>query len=462
MVRCEVINLKAWRQALTTTVCDRQLADCRSCEAQTRLLINSWQCLTCLLVFVLSSISTSTNATEFSATKLDGTTIAGNIKDWNEQQISLITSDGEQHVPISQLLSLIRSDRPAHVAKESLSRYVELVDGSIIPMDDLQSTGVATTAFVNASKVFAGAKIVLERKQLAVARLQSLDATVADQWQEIQELDSAGDVLVIKKRGGKSLDHVEGALGDIGQDKIEFKLEDELVRIDRGIVAGIIYHRRSTADLPEPRCVLHGQTGLKAKAVRAQLVGDVIRLSTPAGVELSWPLEDIHWVDFSAGKLLYLSEMEPVTEQWTPLVALPSGAELANSFGKPRRDRSAFGGPLTLLAADGHAFSESQLRQFSKGLALRSRTELSYRLPTGFRRFLAEAGIDPATSTNGQVRLEIYGDERELLGIDIAGHELQSIEVDIAGVKRLKIIVDYGQNFDTGDWLNLCNARIVK
>ena len=36
------------------------------------------------------------------------------------------------------------------------------------------------------------------------------------------------------------------------------------------------------------------------------------------------------------------------------------------------------------------------------------------------------------------------------------------IEVDIAGVKRLKIVVDYGQNLDTGDWLNLCDARIVK
>jgi len=35
-------------------------------------------------------------------------------------------------------------------------------------------------------------------------------------------------------------------------------------------------------------------------------------------------------------------------------------------------------------------------------------------------------------------------------------------ELDVAGVNRLKIVVDYGQNLDTGDWLNLCNARIVK
>ena len=38
----------------------------------------------------------------------------------------------------------------------------------------------------------------------------------------------------------------------------------------------------------------------------------------------------------------------------------------------------------------------------------------------------------------------------------------QSIQLDITGVKRLKFLVDYGQNLDTGDWLNLCEARIAK
>ena len=36
------------------------------------------------------------------------------------------------------------------------------------------------------------------------------------------------------------------------------------------------------------------------------------------------------------------------------------------------------------------------------------------------------------------------------------------IELDITGVKRLRFIVDYGQNLDTGDWLNLGNVRVVK
>ena len=65
--------------------------------------------------------------------------------------------------------------------------------------------------------------------------------------------------------------------------------------------------------------------------------------------------------------------------------------------------------------------STGRTQIFSKGLALRSRTELVYRLPAGFRRFTAIAGIDPATRASGNVRLSIYGDDRPLFEADIAG-----------------------------------------
>jgi hypothetical protein len=94
---------------------------------------------------------------------------------------------------------------------------------------------------------------------------------------------------------------------------------------------------------------------------------------------------------------------------------------------------------------------------------LRSRTDISYRLPRGFHRFLAVTGIEPTTNHNGDVRLIIDGDGRQLWTGRVAGGQApQPIDLDIEGVKRLTIVVDYGDNLDTGDWLNLCNARIVK
>jgi hypothetical protein len=172
----------------------------------------------------------------------------------------------------------------------------------------------------------------------------------------------------------------------------------------------------------------------------------------------------VEFADFSAGKIRYLSDIADSTTRWKPLIALPDGASQAAEYGQPRRDRSAYGGPLTLtLPGSSSPASTGQLQIFSKGLALRSRTELIYRLPEGFGRFTAMAGIEPATSTTGNVQLTIYGDDRPLFEAAISGQQPpREIELDIAGVKRLKIVVDFGKNLDTGDWLNLCDARLVK
>src|SRR5262249_4436010 len=149
---------------------------------------------------------------------------------------------------------------------------------------------------------------------------------------------------------------------------------------------------------------------------------------------------------------------------WHPLIALPTSAGHAAAIGQPRFDRSGVGGPLSAWYPDGDPSPASgHAESFAKGVALRSRTEITYRLPRGFSRFMAVAGIEPATRSSGDVLLTILGDDRTLLEHAITGHDAPlPIEVDVAGVKQLKIIVDYGKNLDTGDWLNLCNARIVK
>jgi hypothetical protein len=40
--------------------------------------------------------------------------------------------------------------------------------------------------------------------------------------------------------------------------------------------------------------------------------------------------------------------------------------------------------------------------------------------------------------------------------------EPRQLDISLAGVRRLQILVDYGEDLDVGDHLNLCEARIVK
>ncbi len=86
-----------------------------------------------------------------------------------------------------------------------------------------------------------------------------------------------------------------------------------------------------------------------------------------------------------------------------------------------------------------------------------------YRLPGPFSRFLAVVGIDDAVRPSGKTRLILRGDDNVLLDAVIAGSEPpRTIEFSLAAVRRLTIVVDFGDRLSTGNDLLLCNARLSK
>jgi NPCBM/NEW2 domain len=417
----------------------------------------------CVCAFIaLASVVTAANVT---ATKLDGTTVSGDLRNWNTGELQLTTPTGDQQVPTNQLLSL-RWDSPANSpsAADKTTGNVELIDGSILPIKTIHVDHSNATLTLAAPEAADGKPLTLPIAQIAVIRLRQLDGPPAAQWDEMRRQNLANDVIAVLKKDGKSLDYAEGVMGDISDDKIEFKLDGETQRVDRAKIAGAIYYRPDRRMKEEPKASIQGRSGLRVSAAHVELKDSLLELTTAAGIKITWPLNDVSLADFSAGKLMYLSDIEPASANATPFVGLPPSATLAAEYGKPRRDKSAFGGPLSLLMKEGDsAAAQTATRTFPKGLALRSRSEIVYRLPAGFQRFIAIAGIDPATTATGNVRLAILGDDRVLLETEVTGDQPpQPIQLDIANVKRLKIVVDYGQNVDTGDWLNLCDARIAK
>jgi hypothetical protein len=422
---------------------------------------------TILLAFALAftTSASAVTASEVSATRLDGTNTKGELRQWNAADIVIATATGDERIATNQLASL--NWHPHGVSPATGDKnggIVELIDGTTLPCKSIFITQSQVTVKLAIPKRTDNQSLTLPAKQVSAIRFRTLDAPLAKQWDEMLRLNLASDVLAVLKKDGKSLDYVEGIIGDVTEDKIEFKLEGASQRVDRGKIAGIVYYRPDRRMTRERQATIHGRSGFRSQAAALELNDTQLQITTVAGIKLTWALDDITSADFSAGKLMYLSDIEAASEKWTPLVALPSTAKLAAEYGQPRRDKSAYGGPLTLLMkADALADAQENTRTFNKGVAIRSRTEIVYRLPAGFQRFTALAGIDPATSANGNVRLIISADDRVILDTEIAGNEpAQPIQLEITGAKRLKILVDYGQNLDTGDWLNLCDARIVK
>ena len=147
-----------------------------------------------------------------------------------------------------------------------------------------------------------------------------------------------------------------------------------------------------------------------------------------------------------------MSDLEPVKEAWQPYLGAASVSDSTRRLFAIRRDQNFHGEPIRL-----------DEQEFRKGLAIHSRTEVSYRLPGEFGRLQAVIGIDASQKSHGNVRLEIRGDNRVLLDQTVAGNQPpQQVELDISEVGRLTILVDFGEGWDIGDQLLLGGARIIR
>ncbi|HEY2826653.1 MAG TPA: NPCBM/NEW2 domain-containing protein, partial [Pirellulales bacterium] len=95
--------------------------------------------------------------------------------------------------------------------------------------------------------------------------------------------------------------------------------------------------------------------------------------------------------------------------------------------------------------------------------SLYSRTAIDYRVPAGMKKFKATAGIDDSVRDIGNIRLKISADGKTLFDKPVTGKDVPvELDLEVAGAKRLSILVDYGDQFDAGDYLDLADARMLK
>jgi hypothetical protein len=286
-------------------------------------------------------------------------------------------------------------------------------------------------------------------KAVANVRLQPETSKTAPEWSRILGMKADGDVLIV--RNGESIDYHQGVLHDVAEDAVRFELDGDTLPIKRVKVYGFAYRHSSGGDKSPPLGYFFDRGGSRWAVAKFRL-GDKLEWTTPSGVTVERPLAEIRIFDFSLGKVQYLSDLKPESAVWTPFFAQGPVSPALERFYSPRQDRNFESNPLQL-----------RKKVYSKGLALHSHTEIVYRLPGSYSRFKAVAGIDDAMAAKGNVRLMIRGDDKILLDSAVLGAEPpHNIDLDITGVRRLGILVDYGDTRGVGEHLLLGNARIYK
>lgn len=404
--------------------------------------------LTWLLTTVLFAADPAPAAWPVTVQTMDGRAIEGELVGLEPQRLIVRHEGQDAEIEVAQLLGVaLRGAPPGATAPAAPPIAVKLVDGSQFGAESCTTTAQAATF-----QLPGGIAAEIPTAGVAWVRFRTPSAEMDAEWERILAAEAAADVLVVRKQG--ALDYFEGIVRSVKPDGIEFEVDGEVLPAKPAKVEGFRLSQRAVPKLPESICVIARAGGQELRAAGLALVDGKLQVTTPAGLKLALGAADITRLDFSQGKLVFLSDLD-----WDPQLyerqsyfggsrPIEAGLDLF----PPQRDRGLDGGPLEL-----------DRRAYAKGLALHSRTRLVYRLPGEYRRFLATAGIDDRAGKEGNVRLVIEGDGRELYAATIRGGEAPvAIDLDITGVKRLGLLADFGLDLDISDHLDLVEARVVK
>jgi hypothetical protein len=399
---------------------------------------------------VLCALANRVTAESLAVTTADGQTITGDLISWTTDGIE-ISANGSPRVFAPTELLAARSEQPPTAANK-FAPYIELADESRLPITEFSVKDRIATV-----------KTPLADEPLQIRADQIRLVKWSDTETNLPLADAVGDVVAVTKKDSTETENLTGVIGTVTDEQVEFTWEGETLPVKRSKIAAFSFFQKDTqAATTDPLCYLTLGSGARLAAKQLKLQDDALQVTTPSGHELRVPLADLIDADYSAGKLSYLSDLKPLESKWTPLIEMPAAVESIQNFGAPRLNISFTGSPLT-LSWPGKDGSASTLQTYNKGLALRSRTELQYRLPKNMRRFVALAGIDPETLSQGDVLLQIEADGDTIFEQTISGKEPPvEIDANIAGKQRLRIYVDYGGNLDLGDRLHLVEARLVK
>ena len=408
----------------------------------------------CNLLFVASALAAPPQAEVHS--QRDGKTKAfvGNVIELDEKQIVLETPNGRVTIKQSGLRSIKpKSSGVVQARAQEAAVWIELVDTSVLAAGQFAIDKRAARAML------AGKVADLAKRDIQSVRFHSQDGDVAKLWKKFRQRDVVADQIVIRV-GDHKIDAIEGVVRRVDDKVVTFELDGDEVPVPLAKVYGIIYYQIKGRKLGEPQGTIHLVDGSRVVAQEFKLHKGRIQIATTAGVRFDWPWDRIEQFEFSSSDAIYLSDLQAESSKWTPFLSSNKPSPELEEMFAPSRDQAIFGGKLRLPSAKS---TNGKYAEYDKGLALHSRTQIIYRLPTGFKSFQAIVGIDSRLRPAGNVRLTILADKKQLYDEKISGADAPiELNLDIRGAARLSILVDFGEDLDVADHLNLCQARIAK
>ncbi len=399
-----------------------------------------------MLIPLILIASTFASAPTFEIGMLDDGARSGRLVAIHDGQVVLEADGKESSLAIDSVLALTQKAAPKKSTPGEHTLRVELTDGSSLLVDSFLASadGAKIRSLADREATIPLAAVQSMRSVAPAANQEALEA----EWKRIASREYDSDILVI--RNGDQLEYHQGIVREVREDAVQFRIDEDDVAVKRAKVFGMILRHPNSDSTPKLLGKLFLSDG-SAWSVKELRFDGKFAWTTPTGVPFEATPENVLSIDFSAGKLLYLSDVKPESVKTSGYFSASFPTPAVEGRYAPRFNENFESKPLRLAK-----------KTFAKGAAFRGGTEIVYRTPENFPRFEAVVGIDDSVRPQGRVELVISGDDKPLLKKTIDGDDAPaSISVDLTDFRRFKIAVRFVEPYRPGDFLILGDARFV-
>jgi hypothetical protein len=377
-------------------------------------------------------------------TTATGKKLTGDLIRLDSKSVTLKTAGGEVTTPINEVLTIdFKSPAVPPPGPDARWDDIELIDGSVLHCKTFAVKG----PFIEAT-VWPDRQLKLPLVQIFSVLRDAQDTSYRKQWQSILTRRVDSDLYVFKKKTEQGvLDTLAGTIVEGDPEGVSLKLvkasDGRVISPKQANMFGLVFVQK-TGEIPRRLCKLVDAHRNVLSVRSLSVEPGKITVTTVAGLAVEYPdFDSLGKLDFSDGRLVYLSDLEPISKQ---------EASFDERLEYVRMNRSVNNQPIRL---DGQTYE--------KGIAAFAETILTYNLGGDYRELKCVVGVDEAASPDSEVLLIIEGDGRELFKQTVkARDKARPLTLDVRGVQQLRLAILSPGDFDFGNQVTIADARVTK
>jgi hypothetical protein len=375
---------------------------------------------------------------------LEGARIVGEITGCSDSTLAIATSTGtvtQSFSDLDRVEFLTEQDTPSPPPSNNGTVVATLVDGSSIFCKQFEGRDDRWTATTPSGEALEFGKGALES-----LRMGGASAAMTREWLDVLKDARTSDEMVIARKED-SIDRASGMIIAVTPEIVEFSFDGQILQAPRAKLLGLLWYRAQERRV-EPAIQVKMVDGSRweANTISLNESKNGLQWKTSCGVEARALWSEIQEINFSAANVVWLASLEPLSTKTFQRPILKESIAGRDSLLGPR-----------FFSANGSDDSKFQDLNFV------GPSEIDFRVPLGFQRFVAKVRRFEKTRFATTLRCEVWvGDD--LAWTTTLAHDQIEATVDIPVVpeKRLKIVVVCDSDLLLGTQLSWQQPRLIR